>query len=51
MRTVDSAVKAFFDATDNNEKMLREGLVCKAVEEAVADGNKVFEALEEIRNQ
>lgn len=51
MRTVDSEVKAFFDATDNDEKMLREGLICKAVEEAVADGNKVFEALEEIRNQ
>lgn len=50
-RTVDSAVKAFFDATDSNEKRLREGLVCKAVEEAVADGNKVFDALEEIGNQ
>jgi len=51
MRSVDSAVKAYFDATDNGEKMLLEGLVCKAVEEAVADGNRVFAVLDEIREE
>jgi hypothetical protein len=48
LREVDSAVKSFFDASDNNEKILHEGLVCKAVEQAVEGCKGVLAELREI---
>jgi hypothetical protein len=51
LREVDSAVKSFFDASDNTEKRLREGMVCKAVEEAVEGCKGVLAELREIGKQ
>jgi hypothetical protein len=48
LRGVDLAVKDFFSASDNNEKILREVFVCKKVEDAVESYKSVMSALEEI---
>jgi hypothetical protein len=45
LRLIDSDIEGYFNASDNDERVLRQAILCKHVEAAVLGSDKVLEAL------